>query len=66
MGQTSIKDLLNDAIRLEQDDEIRKILKQDPKLINECINMNNDQTALCLAAYYGSLKSMKVLIEEVT
>jgi hypothetical protein len=65
MGKTPSKDLLNNAIRLDQEDEIRKILKHDPNLINEYINMNMDQTSLTLAAYYGSSKSTKVLVEEV-
>jgi hypothetical protein len=65
MGKTNSKDALNLAIRQEQEEQIRKILKKDPTLIDDYINFNKDQTSLSLAVYYGSLKSIKILIEEV-
>lgn len=65
MGKASSKDLLSNALRREQLDEIRKILKEDPILIDSYINKNNDQTGLFMSIYYSSLKSVKVLVEEV-
>jgi hypothetical protein len=66
MGKTASRDLLSNALRQEQLDEIRRILKEDPTLIDSYINRNNDQTGLFMCIYYSSLKSVKVLVEEVS
>ena len=65
MGKSNSKDVLNYAIRQENEEQIRKILKKDPTLIDDNINHSNDQTGLCLAVYYGCLKSIKIMVEEV-
>jgi hypothetical protein len=63
MGNVNMKDQLCDAITKDDDIEVRKILVQNPSFNNSYINKTNDYNALCFAAYYGSIKVMKVLLE---
>ena len=65
MGKSNSKDALNYAIRQENEEQIRKILQKEPAITDEYINHSNDQTGICLAVYYGCLKSIKIMVEEV-
>ena len=63
MGKNNSKDLLLEAMREDQETKIRSILEKDPSVKDEYINGNKDHTALCMAAYFGSIVSSKILIE---
>jgi hypothetical protein len=64
MGTSNTKDLLLNAIRQDKDkDMIKKILLKNPDLKNCYVNKNSDHTALCMAAYYGSLNAFKTLVD---
>ncbi len=65
MGSVNTKDALNEAIRTENQEKLRSLCKKEPNLINDYINKTNCQTSLCMAIYYGSMKSVTTLIEEV-
>ena len=63
MGKTNSKEILLNAMRGDQDTEIRRILEKEPNLKDDYINALGDHTALCMAAYFGSSVATKILIE---
>jgi hypothetical protein len=65
MGKNNSKDLLLKAMRENQESKIRSILEKDTSIKDEYINGNKDHTALCMAAYFGSFVSSKVLLEVI-
>jgi hypothetical protein len=50
-------------MRGDYEKEIRELLTTEPSLKNDYINKPGDHTALCMAAYFGSIISSKILIE---
>lgn len=65
MGLSTSKDRLFEAIRSDQNTEVKKILEKFPELKNAFINKNNDHTSLCMAAYFGSFNSFKYLVDVI-
>jgi hypothetical protein len=65
MGKINSKELLCNLIIQDNDNEVKKIIQNDPNLINAFINKNEDYTAICFSAYYGSIKTIKVLLEVI-
>lgn len=63
MGKSNSKANLCNGIKLNDEKLLNAILSTSPNLFKEFINENNDHTALCMAAYYGSLKAVELLVE---
>jgi hypothetical protein len=63
MGKTNSKDKLLELMRGDREQEIRSLLQTSPELKDSYVNKNDDHSALCMAAYFGSLVSVKVLLE---
>jgi hypothetical protein len=63
MGNVNHKEQLCDAITKDDDSDVRKIIQQNLSIKDSYINKTNDYNAFCFAAYYGSIKVMKVLLE---
>jgi hypothetical protein len=63
MGGINFKEKLCYAIKTDDAQSLRQIIEQNNSLLEDYINLNNDYTALCLAAHYGSLNCIKTLIE---
>ena len=65
MGKINSKELLCNLIIQDNDNEVKRIMQLEPNLINAFINKNGDYTAVCFSAYYGSIKTIKVLLEVI-
>ena len=63
MGKTNSKELLLNAMRADQEAQIRSILEKDLTLKDDYVNGNKDHTAFCMAAYFGSVVATRILIE---
>lgn len=62
MGKANSKSQLIQAIRKEDEDTITRLIEQDPSLLNSYINKSEDHTAICMAIYFNSFNSVKLLI----
>ena len=63
MGKTNSKDALLNAMRADDEKSIRDLITAEISLKNDYINKNDDHTAVCMACYFGSLVSIKILTE---
>jgi len=55
--------MLFNAIKVSNEEEIKKIISANPELLNEPISDKGDYTALNLAIFLGKIESVKILID---
>ncbi len=65
MGITNTKDSLMNAMRGDQEQQIKALLEKNPSLKDDYVNKTCDQTSLCMAAYFGSEVAARVLLDVI-
>lgn len=63
MGKVNSKQKALNAVKLDEDKELKDLLRENLELKDSYINRGETNTALCMTAYYGSQRCANLLLE---